>query len=48
MEKVTIDILQETVKNLSEEKQEIILHLAEIFKGEEHTINEYVKNEILQ
>lgn len=48
MDKISIDTLQETVKKLPEEKQEIILYLADIFKGEEDIINEYVKNELLQ
>ena len=46
MNNVTKDTIVETMKHLSEEQQEIILHLVEIFKGEEETINEYVKNEL--
>ena len=29
----------ETIKDLQEENQEIIVHLTEVFKGEEDTIN---------
>ncbi len=48
MDKVTIDTILETIKGLPEEQQEIILYLTDIFKGEEETINEYVKNELLK
>lgn len=41
-----MEIIKETIKNLSEEQQEIILYLTEIFEGEEDTINEYIKNEL--
>ena len=47
MSEITLDTIQETIKNLPEEKREIIIHLAEIFKGEEDKINEYIKNELL-
>ena len=47
MNKVTIDTILETIKRLPEEQQEIILYLADIFQGEEETINEYVKKELL-
>ncbi|WP_315074315.1 hypothetical protein [uncultured Clostridium sp.] len=47
MNKVTIDTILETIKGLPEDQQEIILYLTDIFKGEEETINEYVKNELL-
>jgi hypothetical protein len=47
MRNVTKDTIMETIKGLPEEQQEIILHLAEIFEGEENTINEYVKNELI-
>ncbi|MDR3598520.1 hypothetical protein [Clostridium sp.] len=46
MSNVTKDTIKETIKGLPEEQQEIILHLAEIFEGEEETINEYVRNEL--
>ncbi|EHI98066.1 hypothetical protein CDLVIII_1367 [Clostridium sp. DL-VIII] len=48
MGKVTIDTILETIKGLPEEQQEIILYLTDIFQGEEETINEYVKNELLK
>ena len=44
MKDVTIDTIRDTIKDLPEEDQEIILHLAEIFEGEEENINEYIKN----
>ncbi len=47
MNKVTIDTILETIKELPEEQQEIILYLSDIFQGEEETINEYVKNELI-
>ncbi|WP_315074404.1 hypothetical protein [uncultured Clostridium sp.] len=47
MNKVTIDTILETIKGLPEDQQEIILYLTDIFKGEEETINEYVKKELL-
>ncbi|WP_315069601.1 hypothetical protein [uncultured Clostridium sp.] len=43
MNKVTIDTILETIKGLPKEQQEIILYLADIFQGEEETINEYIK-----
>jgi len=43
MKDVTID----TIRDLPEDEQETILHLAEIFEGEEDIINEYVKNELI-
>lgn len=45
--KDVMDTIKDTIKDLSEEEQEIILHLTEIFEGEEDTINEYVKNELI-
>lgn len=45
MSNVTKDTIVETIKDLPEEQQEIILHLAEIFEGEEETILEYCKKE---
>jgi hypothetical protein len=45
MSTITQDTIKETMKDLPEDQQEIILYLTEIFKGEEDTINEYVKNE---
>ncbi len=48
MNKVTIDTILETIKGLPEEQQEIILYLADIFRGEEETINEYVRKELLK
>ncbi|OOM74469.1 hypothetical protein CLPUN_39220 [Clostridium puniceum] len=47
MSNVTKDTIMETMKGLPEEQQEIILHLTEIFEGEEETINEYIKNELV-
>ncbi|WP_196244935.1 hypothetical protein [Clostridium beijerinckii] len=47
MKDVTIDTIKDTIRELTEEEQETILHLAEIFEGEEDTINEYVKNELI-
>ncbi|WP_238900764.1 hypothetical protein [Clostridium sp. YIM B02500] len=47
MKDVTIDTIKDTIRNLPEEEQEIILHLTEIFEGEEYTINEYVKKELI-
>lgn len=46
MSDINIKALIETIKDLPEEQQEIILYLTEIFKGEEDTINEYIKNEL--
>ncbi|OOM79990.1 hypothetical protein CLPUN_14140 [Clostridium puniceum] len=40
-------ITKDTIKNLPEDEKEIILHLTEIFEGEEETINEYVKNQLI-
>ncbi len=48
MKNVTIDTIKDTIRCLSEEEQEIILHLTEIFAGEEEAINEYIKNEIIK
>ena len=39
--------LYETIKNMNIEHQEIILKLADIFEGEEDTIIEYVKKELI-
>ena len=39
--------LYETIKNMDIEHQEIILKLADIFEGEEDTIVEYVKKELI-
>lgn len=47
MSNITKDTIKETMADLPEEQQEIILYLAEIFEGEEETINEYVKNELI-
>ncbi|NRT78434.1 hypothetical protein [Clostridium beijerinckii] len=47
MKDVTIDTIKDTIRDLPEGEQEVILYLAEIFKGEENTINEYVKNELI-
>lgn len=47
MKDITMDTIKDTIKDLTEEEQEIILHLTEIFEGEEETINEYVKNELI-
>lgn len=46
MSKVTKEAIMEAAKGLTEEQQEVILYLAEIFEGDEDTINEYVKNEL--
>lgn len=47
MNELIVDNINKTVKVLSEEEQEIIEHLSEIFEGEEEKINEYIKNELL-
>ncbi|ABR34802.1 MULTISPECIES: hypothetical protein [Clostridium] len=47
MKDVNVDTIKETIKYLPEDEQEIILHLTEIFEGEEENINEYVKNELI-
>jgi hypothetical protein len=47
MSKVTRDTIIETIKELPEEQQEIILYLADIFEGEEETIFEYCKKELI-
>ena len=39
--------LYDTIKNMDIEHQEIILKLADIFEGEEDTIIEYVKKELI-
>ena len=39
--------LYETIKNMDIEHQEIILKLADIFEGEEDTIIEYIKKELI-
>jgi len=46
MNDINIDTIRDTIKDFPEETQEIILYLAEIFEGEEETINEYIKNEL--
>lgn len=38
--------LYETIKDMDVEDQEIILKLADVFKGEEDTIIEYVEKEL--
>ncbi|GEP64684.1 hypothetical protein CBE01nite_24520 [Clostridium beijerinckii] len=47
MKDVNVDTIKETIKYLPEDEQEIILHLTEIFEGEEENINEYVKDELI-
>ncbi|ABR33846.1 hypothetical protein [Clostridium beijerinckii] len=47
MKDVTIDTIKDTIRDLPEGEQEVILYLTEIFKGEEETINEYIKNELI-
>lgn len=47
MSKITKDTILETLKGLSEEQQEIVLYLADIFEGEEETILEYCKKEFI-
>lgn len=44
MSDVTKNTIKEIMKGRSEEHRKIILYLAELLKGEEDTINEYVKN----
>lgn len=39
--------IMEVIKGLSYDQQETILHLTEIFKGEEEAILEYCKEEFL-
>lgn len=46
MSDINIKALIETIKDLPEDDQESILYLTQIFKGEEDTINDYVKNEL--
>jgi hypothetical protein len=46
MSNASIYKIKETIKDLPEDEQEIILCLTEIFPGEEDTINEYFKNEL--
>ena len=46
MSDINIKALIETIKDLPEDDQETILYLTQIFKGEEDTINDYVKNEL--
>ncbi|EHI99275.1 MULTISPECIES: hypothetical protein [unclassified Clostridium] len=47
MSKVTRDTIIEAIKELSEEQQEVILYLVDIFEGEEETILEYCKKELV-
>ncbi|CUU48191.1 hypothetical protein [Clostridium beijerinckii] len=47
MKDITMDTINDTTRDLPEEEQETILHLAGIFEGEEENINEYVKNELI-
>ncbi len=47
MSDITKDTIKETIKDLPEQQQDIIIHLAEVFEGEEETINEYVKRELI-
>ncbi len=46
MSDTNIKAIIETIKDLPVDEQETILQLTEIFKGEEDTINEYLKNEL--
>ena len=46
MSEINIKEVIEKIKDLPEDEQETILYLTQIFKGEEDTINEYVKNEL--
>lgn len=39
--------MYEIIKDMDIEDQEIILKLADVFKGEEDTIIEYVKKELI-
>ncbi|HEX9027481.1 MAG TPA: hypothetical protein VF839_13590 [Clostridium sp.] len=48
MSDINIKQLIETIKDLPEEQQETILYLTQIFKGEEETINEYIKNGLIK
>ena len=47
MSKGTKTEIMEVIKNLSYDQQETILHLTEIFKGEEEAILEYCKEEFI-
>lgn len=47
MSNITKDTIMETIKGLSEEHQEIILCLADIFNGEEEAILEYCEKEFI-
>ena len=46
MSEINIKEVIEKIKDLPVDEQETILYLTQIFKGEEDTINEYVKNEL--
>ena len=48
MSNVTIETIKETIKDLPEDQQEVILYLTEIFEGEEETISYYIKNEFIK
>jgi len=43
-----IDKIKETIKDLPEDDQEIILYLTEVFEDEDDTINDYFKNELIK
>lgn len=47
MNKTTNGKLVEMMKDLSEEQQETILYLAEIFEGEEEAVIEYCRKEFI-
>lgn len=47
MNKITKKTIEETIKELPEEQQEIILHLTDTFKGEEEKILEFCNSELI-
>ena len=47
MKNMTIDKIKNTIRDLPEGEQEVILYLAEIFKGEEDKILEYCISEFI-
>lgn len=46
MSEINIKEVIEMIKDLPEDRQETILCLTQIFKGEEEAINEYIKDEL--
>lgn len=48
MNDMNIKAIIETIKDLPEDEQETILYLTQVFKDEEETINDYLKNELIK